>query len=120
WRRPGRWRRGLRLDPLLDSSPQTVSRMLKLRPRTANAADTSRIHVFRAALVAAALRVPYGARGLLAIVAWLGATAWYRPLTLPDEGRYVGVVWEMLRSGNSVVPTLNGMPFFHKPPLFYW
>lgn len=39
---------------------------------------------------------------------------------LPDEGRYVGVAWEMLRSGDWLTPTLNGLPFFHKPPLFYW
>ncbi|HJV60627.1 MAG TPA: glycosyltransferase family 39 protein, partial [Albitalea sp.] len=53
-------------------------------------------------------------------LAWLAATAWMRPLALPDEGRYVGVAWEMLRSGQWAVPTLDGMPFFHKPPLFYW
>ena len=51
---------------------------------------------------------------------WFGATAWLRPLAIPDEGRYVGVAWEMLRSGDWAVPTLNGMPYFHKPPLFYW
>lgn len=51
---------------------------------------------------------------------WFGCTAWLRPLAIPDEGRYVGVAWEMLRSGDWVVPTLDGMPFFHKPPLFYW
>ncbi|WBY02592.1 glycosyltransferase family 39 protein [Ramlibacter tataouinensis] len=56
----------------------------------------------------------------LVLVAWLGATAWMRPLQLPDEGRYVGVAWEMLRSGDWAVPTLNGLPYFHKPPLFYW
>lgn len=39
---------------------------------------------------------------------------------LPDEGRYVGVAWEMLRSGDWLTPTLDGLPFFHKPPLFYW
>lgn len=50
----------------------------------------------------------------------LAATAWMRPLMLPDEGRYVGVAWEMMRSGDWLVPTLNGLPFFHKPPLFYW
>ena len=43
-----------------------------------------------------------------------------RPLHLPDEGRYVGVAWEMLRAQDWLVPTLNGMPYFHKPPLFYW
>ena len=54
------------------------------------------------------------------VVAWLAATAWARPLLLPDEGRYVGVAWEMIRSGDWLTPTLNGLPFFHKPPLFYW
>jgi 4-amino-4-deoxy-L-arabinose transferase-like glycosyltransferase len=51
---------------------------------------------------------------------WLAATAWVRPLMLPDEGRYAAVAWEMLRSGDWLTPTLNGLPFFHKPPLFYW
>jgi 4-amino-4-deoxy-L-arabinose transferase-like glycosyltransferase len=57
---------------------------------------------------------------LLLIFAWLAATAWLRPLALPDEGRYASVAWEMLRSGQWLVPTLNGLPYFHKPPLFYW
>jgi Dolichyl-phosphate-mannose-protein mannosyltransferase len=43
-----------------------------------------------------------------------------RPLTLPDEGRYVGIAWEMVRSGNWLVPTIDGLPFLQKPPLFYW
>src|SRR5882762_4045158 len=51
---------------------------------------------------------------------WFGITLGLRPLAIPDEGRYVGVAWEMLRSGDWAVPTLNGLPFFHKPPLFYW
>lgn len=51
---------------------------------------------------------------------WLGFTGWVRPLSLPDEGRYVGAAWEGLRHGEWLVPTLNGLPFFHKPPLFYW
>ena len=55
--------------------------------------------------------------GLLA--AWLLATLGMRPLMLPDEGRYATVALEMLR-GSALVPTLNGLPFFHKPPLFYW
>ncbi len=68
----------------------------------------------------------HGERGirwwLLALIAfaWLAATAGVRPHTLPDEGRYAGVAWEMLRSGNWLLPTENGLPFFHKPPLFYW
>lgn len=54
------------------------------------------------------------------VLFWLAATAWARPLMLPDEGRYVGVALEMLRSGDWLTPTLNGLPYFHKPPLFYW
>jgi len=54
------------------------------------------------------------------LAAWLAFTAWLRPLMLPDEGRYVGVAWQMLTSGNWLTPTLDGLPFFHKPPLFYW
>jgi 4-amino-4-deoxy-L-arabinose transferase-like glycosyltransferase len=57
---------------------------------------------------------------LLMAAVWLAATAWIRPLALPDEGRYAGVALEMLRSGNWLVPTLDGLPYFHKPPLFYW
>ena len=53
-------------------------------------------------------------------IAWLALTSWARPLTLPDEGRYVGVAWGMLTSGDWLVPHLNGLPYFHKPPLFYW
>ncbi len=56
--------------------------------------------------------------GLAAL--WLTALAGVRVLILPDEGRYVGVAWEMVSSGNWATPTLDGLPFFHKPPLFYW
>ncbi|MBC7469729.1 MAG: glycosyltransferase family 39 protein [Ramlibacter sp.] len=56
----------------------------------------------------------------LLLFGWLAATAWIRVLALPDEGRYVGVAWEMLRSGEWLTPQLNGLPYFHKPPLFYW
>lgn len=57
---------------------------------------------------------------LLAAGIWLAWLAWMRPLTLPDEGRYAGVAWDMLRSGSHAVPLLDGMPYFHKPPLYYW
>jgi 4-amino-4-deoxy-L-arabinose transferase-like glycosyltransferase len=56
----------------------------------------------------------------LGSLAWLAAIAWLRPLMLPDEGRYVGAAWEMIYSGDWLTPTLDGLPFFHKPPLFYW
>ena len=48
------------------------------------------------------------------ILAWLLLWTPFRPLLVPDEGRYVGVAWEMLRSGNWITPTLNGFPYFHK------
>jgi 4-amino-4-deoxy-L-arabinose transferase-like glycosyltransferase len=56
----------------------------------------------------------------VAMLVWLAATAWMRPLMLPDEGRYVGIAWEMWVSGHWLTPTLDSLPFFHKPPLFYW
>jgi 4-amino-4-deoxy-L-arabinose transferase-like glycosyltransferase len=55
-----------------------------------------------------------------AIGIWLGWLSWLRPLMLPDEGRYAGVAWDMYRSGTIAVPLIDGMPYFHKPPLFYW
>ncbi len=43
-----------------------------------------------------------------------------RPLAVPDEGRYGEVGRWMLISGDWLTPRLNGLPFFHKPPLLYW
>lgn len=60
-----------------------------------------------------------GGRELGWLAVWLLATLGLRPLLLPDEGRYAGVAWEMLQ-GDHLVPTLAGLPFFHKPPLLYW
>jgi len=67
-----------------------------------------------------AARVPRVLWVFVACFAWLTLSVAWRPLMLPDEGRYVGVAWEMLSTGNWLVPTLDGLPFFHKPPLFYW
>lgn len=62
-----------------------------------------------------------GDAALLALAAfWLVFLNGVRLLTLPDEGRYTGVAWDMLRHGDISTPLLNGMPYFHKPPLFYW
>ena len=55
--------------------------------------------------------------GCLAL--WLVATAAWRPLLVPDEGRYASIAYQMLL-GDPLVPMLNGLPFFHKPPLLYW
>jgi 4-amino-4-deoxy-L-arabinose transferase-like glycosyltransferase len=43
-----------------------------------------------------------------------------RPLSVPDEGRYVEIPREMVATGNYVTPRLNGVKYFEKPPLFYW
>lgn len=72
------------------------------------------------AVLAAEGRERDTALAVAAIVAWLLLTIAWRPLMLPDEGRYAGVAWEMLRSGDWLTPRLDGLPFFHKPPLFYW
>jgi 4-amino-4-deoxy-L-arabinose transferase-like glycosyltransferase len=57
---------------------------------------------------------------LLSLLAlWLLATLGLRPLLLPDEGRYAEVARAMWL-GDPLVPKLDGLPFFHKPPLFYW
>jgi 4-amino-4-deoxy-L-arabinose transferase-like glycosyltransferase len=43
-----------------------------------------------------------------------------RPLSVPDEGRYVEIPREMVVTGDYLTPRLNGVKYFEKPPLFYW
>jgi 4-amino-4-deoxy-L-arabinose transferase-like glycosyltransferase len=38
----------------------------------------------------------------------------------PDEGHTFGVIYELLRGGSWVVPSLAGEPFLDKPPLFHF
>ncbi len=49
-------------------------------------------------------------------LAMLGA----RSLAGPDEGRYATLSLGMLQSGDWIVPRLNGLLYFEKPPLQYW
>ena len=66
----------------------------------------------------------------LRTTSWLGLIAvWLvvlltalltRPLVPVDETRYAAVAWEMWQRGDFLVPYLNGEPYSHKPPLFFW
>ncbi|MCB1229089.1 MAG: glycosyltransferase, partial [Verrucomicrobiae bacterium] len=43
------------------------------------------------------------------------------PLLEPDEGRYAEIGREMAEPGGDwIVPSLNGIPHFQKPPMIYW
>lgn len=43
-----------------------------------------------------------------------------RNISSPDEGRYIEIPREMAISNDYVLPRLNGVLYFEKPPLFYW
>ncbi len=38
----------------------------------------------------------------------------------PDESRYLEIGREMAQGGDWLVPTLNGVPYLEKPPLYLW
>jgi len=67
--------------------------------------DISRLDRWGLALFAAAVVFPFlGTFGLLE----------------PDEGRFAQIGREMAANGNFLVPHLNGIEQFYKPPLVYW
>ena len=60
------------------------------------------------------------AAALSLVVAATLLTPFGRDLSVGDETKYGQVVREMRSSGSWFVPTLNGAPFSHKPPLHFW
>jgi dolichol-phosphate mannosyltransferase len=57
---------------------------------------------------------------LIAVAALLFFSRLGCPLQEPEEPRYAEIPRQMLRSGNILVPTLHGLPYYDKPPLLYW
>lgn len=43
-----------------------------------------------------------------------------RPYLVPSEARYIEIPRQMLATGDWLTPRINGVPYFEKPPLFYW
>ncbi|HEX9162413.1 MAG TPA: glycosyltransferase family 39 protein [Thermoanaerobaculia bacterium] len=62
-------------------------------------------------------------RALYAVLAFVAlsifVSPWTRELFVGDETKYAQVVREM-RAGAFFLPTLEGTPFTHKPPLHFW
>ena len=57
------------------------------------------------------------------VVVWMATTFigfGERELWNPIEPRYAGVCAEVLRTGEWLVPTSNGVAFDQKPPLYFW
>ncbi len=61
-------------------------------------------------------------RSLPALAALAIVLAAFSPRDLwpPDEPRYGEVAREMVRTGDWIVPSLNGAPYAEKPPLYFW
>ena len=39
---------------------------------------------------------------------------------IPSEARYIEIPRQILATGDWLTPHINGVPYFEKPPLFYW
>src|SRR5437762_13946633 len=57
---------------------------------------------------------------LVAAVLCAFLTPFQRDLFVGDETKYGQVVREMRATGAFFLPTLNGTPFTHKPPIHFW
>ena len=63
---------------------------------------------------------PIGVGLLVAAVLIFGWGIWSVPILGHNEARRMVVVQEMLKSGNWLLPTMNGEVYLAKPPLLYW
>ncbi len=63
-------------------------------------------------------------RDVCIIIFWalviFGVNIWGYDLWSPDEPRYAEVAREMITTGDYLVPRVNGIPYFEKPPLLMW
>src|SRR5262245_36883160 len=84
-------------------------------------ADVSRATVVDEGGIATATR---DSRGLLTALVialiYLGVGVFDHDLWSPVEPAVSGVVWEMVRTGDLVVPRIDGIRYLEKPPLGYW
>ena len=51
---------------------------------------------------------------------YLGVGVFDHDIWAPVEPTVVGVVWNMVDSGDLVIPRVNHDPFVEKPPFYYW
>jgi dolichol-phosphate mannosyltransferase len=57
---------------------------------------------------------------LLAVAGLLFFSRLTSPLLEPEEARYAEIPRQMLAEGRFAEPVLHGVPYYQKPPLFYW
>ncbi len=55
----------------------------------------------------------------LLIALYLGVGVFDHELWAPTEQAVAGVAWEMFRTGDLLVPSIDGLPYLEKPPLAY-
>src|SRR6059058_3325872 len=112
------WGRNIASSP--PSAPPIISNGASTPPEVPEPSDTAQINHFTKSTprITLVVTAPWSSAPILliALAVWLAATAGLRPLLLPDEGRYAWVAFGMLH-GDALVPKLDGLPFFHKPPL---
>jgi 4-amino-4-deoxy-L-arabinose transferase-like glycosyltransferase len=51
---------------------------------------------------------------------YVGAGVFDHEIWAPVEPTVAGVVWEMVDSGDLLLPRINGIPFVEKPPFYHW